>query len=559
MGALDDAKIGDTPFSVLMQQAVKLKSHIHKIDRVKFDRWPKFYQNSAFVRDEQRLERKLPYAERMVVAQSYKKAGDEHFVTRKDYLQASLNYEWALGLFKWATPVDENWRNKSVEDSEMLEETFQGDTPEEHDAIQTFRVTCLLNLGKAYFHQKEYVTARQACDWALALDGADPRALLLRARCLVTPPSSGTTERDAAIVDLEAALRATTAGGGAEGETAAFTRKGDDDPSFAPGRRRPHPHHHTTRAAEKEIKALLADLKKEKQAAKVHERQYAGLFDRGELYDRDETFKRQRPYLPGEDDLAGDDEARLLERTPLDARLDAAKRLMVQYAEEGRTADAEELRKHVDDTHRALAAKQQRQKEPPPKLDFKRPTPAMKEDAKSRGIDLDAPAVVSMLEELQRQKDDPERATRKRAIVDRHGLNDLSVDDLLERLERHGQGDLAHCKNKSDLVDLLADALLDQADERTTGGGGPSKTKTTTKQKRKHDWRITAAITVVLVAFRLWQSGLLRSLITAMVHGIPLHEVIEANQEKQQQAKQAEPPLPGVFDQEDEEWLDGEF
>ena len=45
-------------------QAVKLKTHVHKVDRVRFDRWPKFYQNTAFIKDEQRAERELPYAER---------------------------------------------------------------------------------------------------------------------------------------------------------------------------------------------------------------------------------------------------------------------------------------------------------------------------------------------------------------------------------------------------------------------------------------------------------------------------------------------------------------
>ena len=64
-GGMMDAKIDGTPFGVLMQQAVKLKTHVHKVDRVKFDRWPKFYQNTAFVKDEQKGERELAYAERM--------------------------------------------------------------------------------------------------------------------------------------------------------------------------------------------------------------------------------------------------------------------------------------------------------------------------------------------------------------------------------------------------------------------------------------------------------------------------------------------------------------
>lgn len=33
-----DAKVEGTPFSVLMQQAVKLKTHIHKVDRARCPR-----------------------------------------------------------------------------------------------------------------------------------------------------------------------------------------------------------------------------------------------------------------------------------------------------------------------------------------------------------------------------------------------------------------------------------------------------------------------------------------------------------------------------------------
>ena len=61
MGGMGEAKLDGTPFNVLMQQAVKLKTHVHKIDRVRFDAWPKFYQNTAFVKDEHKNERTLAY------------------------------------------------------------------------------------------------------------------------------------------------------------------------------------------------------------------------------------------------------------------------------------------------------------------------------------------------------------------------------------------------------------------------------------------------------------------------------------------------------------------
>ena len=71
MGGMGEAKVDGTPFNVLMQQAVKLKTHVHKIDRVRFDAWPKFYQNTAFVKDEHKNERTLAYEERMARARAY--------------------------------------------------------------------------------------------------------------------------------------------------------------------------------------------------------------------------------------------------------------------------------------------------------------------------------------------------------------------------------------------------------------------------------------------------------------------------------------------------------
>ena len=106
MGGMGEAMVDGTPFNVLMQQAVKLKTHVHKIDRVRFDAWPKFYQNTAFVKDEHKKERTLAFEERMVCARAYKEKGDAAFREGK-MLEACNEYEACGGLFKWATTLRE--------------------------------------------------------------------------------------------------------------------------------------------------------------------------------------------------------------------------------------------------------------------------------------------------------------------------------------------------------------------------------------------------------------------------------------------------------------------
>ncbi|KAJ8608123.1 hypothetical protein CTAYLR_010248 [Chrysophaeum taylorii] len=399
-----DAKIDGTPFSVLMQQAVKLKTHMHKVDRVQFDRWPKFYQNSAFVRDEQRVERGLAYGERLQCAFRYKNEADAKWRSKK-WLEAGLNYEWALGLFKWATPTDPNWRNKAVDDADMREEEFLGDTDGEKETILVFRMTCYLNLARAYFKQREYTTARQACDWALGLRVTD-KGLLLRARCLVEPASHGTTETEAAISDLEEAER--LAG-----------------------------------PALKEVRSSLAELRRLRSRDKKTEKAYHGLFDRGEVYDANETAKRRSPEPENKP-----------ERPSPDAELAAAERLLAQYERDDRADDARELRDGIQAAKQKLA-------ETPPKLDFRNPTKEMREDALNRGIDLTDPAVLDLLDQLQLEKDDPEAAAKRRRIQAR--LDTLSMSDMLRELKTLNL-DTDGCQTKDDLRAKLLAAYLD-ADE----------------------------------------------------------------------------------------------
>ena len=62
------SKVNGTPFNVLMQQAVKMKTAQSAPDRNKFDKWPRFYQNSVFAKEDVIAARSMEFEGRKGVA-----------------------------------------------------------------------------------------------------------------------------------------------------------------------------------------------------------------------------------------------------------------------------------------------------------------------------------------------------------------------------------------------------------------------------------------------------------------------------------------------------------
>ena len=91
------------------------------------------------------------------------------------------------------------------------------------------------------------------------MDPASAAALYLRAAFLTEPASSGTTERDAAIADLEKACEVVEAG---------------------------------SRTA-KDVETLLRELKRLRRVGRANDKAYGGMFDRGAVYGEDEPSRRR--------------------------------------------------------------------------------------------------------------------------------------------------------------------------------------------------------------------------------------------------------------------------
>ncbi len=107
------ASIDGTPFSVLMSQAIKLKSAQEAPSRTTYDHYPTFYKHSIYPHDEVvRLRRKdTTFQERLDGALAFKEEGN--LVFREGlYLDAITKYEMALAVFKYIENVNPNWKSE---------------------------------------------------------------------------------------------------------------------------------------------------------------------------------------------------------------------------------------------------------------------------------------------------------------------------------------------------------------------------------------------------------------------------------------------------------------
>ncbi len=123
---LDAASVDGTPFSVLLSQAVKLKSAQDATLKCKFESFPTFYQNSIYPRDDVKRARGddssggggtrnnnivLSFEQRMENAMSFKQCGNVNYQHGK-YSDAMVNYEKAMAVFRYLVNTNPNWKNE---------------------------------------------------------------------------------------------------------------------------------------------------------------------------------------------------------------------------------------------------------------------------------------------------------------------------------------------------------------------------------------------------------------------------------------------------------------
>lgn len=228
-------------FQHLFQAAAKLKSHQLKSDRPKFEKWPKYKQNSCFQKEEVSALRKLPHGPRLEGLQALKADGNELF-KKGDYFGALAKYESALSVVTFAVNAEPDWRNKSIKDSDLTEFDYDGTKTTETtmgtttlstapgsdgqggadgtvddvdvDVAQNraaevleCKVLCYLNLAAVYLKLKDWPGAIAASTDAISLAPTNAKAHFRRALARLEPLSSGAAEVEQGFHDLKRAAQ----------------------------------------------------------------------------------------------------------------------------------------------------------------------------------------------------------------------------------------------------------------------------------------------------------------------------------------------------------------
>jgi len=201
-----DTKVNGTPFSVLLSQAVKLKSAQEAPLRSKFNSFPTFYQNSIFPRDQVDEARGKDFEGRMEDAGRFKNMGNSALKELR-YQDAITCYEMALGVFKYLVNTNPNWKTEGVKDDYIRQEEFETDVECEKSQVCKFLVMCYTNIAVVSLKTGQLRQAIEACNEAIEIDSSNVKALYLRSKARLTPKSAGMVEEDMAVRDLQTAKK----------------------------------------------------------------------------------------------------------------------------------------------------------------------------------------------------------------------------------------------------------------------------------------------------------------------------------------------------------------
>jgi len=374
-----------TEFGNMMQTAMKIKGHQMEQDRRHFETWPQFFQNSMWMQGPALELRLLPPAERLPGATALKEAGNELFKLKK-WGQAIDQYEQALGSFKWAKQLDEDWKKKGIKDDsiEVVEEYGEGETRE---AVVALLVSCYNNLAACFLGRARSGSVHepgctiegdctlciQACDAAIEAQPGCAKALYRRACARIEPVSSGASAADDAMKDLAEAARQSP--------------------------------------EDKAVRTLLAKLRKQRASQQKEAKvTYSGLFGRGEIYD-DESMRAQREREEAERARASEKP-----RTAEDCEREAkdAEAVVAHLREQGKLAEAAQLESKIGEHRKQLDqvlhdeahnGPRRGERSDPRAINFRNPSEEQLRDAEKHGIDLKDPMVVAELERLQTEAD----------------------------------------------------------------------------------------------------------------------------------------------------------
>ena len=349
---MNSIDIDGTPFSVIINRAMKLKTLQSKHERVKFDSHPSFYANTVFPNNNNddaaivSAKRQLPrFDERLAIATQLKDEGNTAFHDGR-LSDARTKYEMAVSIFRYLVNTNTEWKIQGrIKDSDLIEMEYKCQSDGEQDELNLFLISCYNNIALVSNKLHDFTLAVVACDYSIAISNND-KAYYLRARARLGPKSSGAKEVTLAQNDLSMALACNP----------------------------------TNAVAQKLLSGLDNDAKSQRKKDKVA---FHGLFTRGMIYDHDTR----------------NDEATTREATgkPQDGERDIilGRQLAQLYEERGMYNEKEQIEQSLKQYDHARSAVIENS------LDFRNPTKLMIDDAKSMGVDLTDPTTIALLEKLK--------------------------------------------------------------------------------------------------------------------------------------------------------------
>jgi tetratricopeptide (TPR) repeat protein len=371
---------GDNELGNMLQEAVKLKSAQMGQKRRTYETWPFYVQHTIFHGEKENFAawRQLPFDEKMVHSDEMKEEGNKLFQA-KDWSGAIDKYEEAATLVHYCYSSDPGWRknNRGIDDDVITLVDDQGSTDEDAKQQIKLRLTCALNIAACKLHLQKYDEVIAACTAALELDKNSVKALYRRAEARIRPNSSTAYDHDCAIKDLAQAAKI-------EPKNATVTR-------------------------------LLDRLRAERKEQRLKDSEtFEGLFDRGEVYDGQGDNAGTASGRPQSTDgnvinSAGDFDMpsiqtrieAMTDDDPIEKRCADAELLRDLYMRNGKEEEAKELNEKIKQAKLAMKRKEEEKNEPPPSVDWERPTPEMIADAKKYDLDLEDPAVKAELKRME--------------------------------------------------------------------------------------------------------------------------------------------------------------
>ncbi|OQS05952.1 hypothetical protein THRCLA_01972 [Thraustotheca clavata] len=476
----------DSPFGNLMAEAVKLKGAQQAQLRPLWDSWPQYFQHSMFMTEPIVSFREKSFDERIEAANEIKTKGNDFFM-EKQYEEAVGQYEMALAIFKYCENTDPGWKKKGIHDDDIKVIHTTPDNEQDAKQLTTLMVSLYLNISVCKMRLNEFPIAIAACNDAIKIDPTCSKAYFRRSQALITPLSSGATEFENALHDLEFALKY--------------------DPDNL------------------EIRKLYRRLREEEiKQRKLDKATFSGMFDRGSIVPNEELIK------PTEEDTV---KARSKQ---IQQELEDAQAVVRMYEAKGDLKSAKDLQDKIDEAKAAVTRK-------PSYVDFYNPSPEMIQDGKKNGIDLTDVRVQKMLADLQDEHltkgTTPTTKPRLRSIFFQYcGFNPISLadlssheaalleadeilptlsnEDIASLLKAEGMDVYSMTQDKEEIKEIVRNVVANKLSEL------PRQNQA--KESKTNTMKPVLCIMVVWILCRLYSSGSLTMLYSTLYSLLPGQE-----------------------------------